>query len=166
MQFHPFTTQIVTVFGFEEKITIFQHGNCPQKQLLWLLHENVSFHQSLAELKMLHPGASIMTRFCSRWDGNWHNLYYKCFKNFSSKQKAHDQQNFLKIQSPADVTCNLVSFSGTNMSCLFFLFTVLSGILSKQAERPKSRERRSKVDRLDGQWAWWLIGLMVRLDCW
>ena len=69
------------------------------------------------------------------------------------KQKAHDQQNFLKIQSPADVTCNPVSFSGTNMSCLFFLFTVLSGILSKQAKRPKSRERTSKVDRLDGQWA-------------
>ena len=35
----------------------------------------------------------------------------------------------------------------------------------KQAERLKSRERRAKVDRLDGQWAQWFLGLMVnRLD--
>ena len=35
----------------------------------------------------------------------------------------------------------------------------------KQAERLKSRERRPEVGRLDGQWATWLIGLMVnRLD--
>ena len=31
----------------------------------------------------------------------------------------------------------------------------------KQAERLKSRERRAKVNRLDGQWAQWSIGLMV-----
>ena len=38
-------------------------------------------------------------------------------------------------------------------------------MIEKQAERLKSRERRAKVDRLDGQWARWLIGLMVnRLD--
>ena len=38
-------------------------------------------------------------------------------------------------------------------------------ILEKQAERLKSRKRRRDVDRLDGQWAQWLIGLMVhRLD--
>ena len=31
----------------------------------------------------------------------------------------------------------------------------------RQAERLKSRERRPGVNRLDGQWAQWLIGLMV-----
>ena len=36
---------------------------------------------------------------------------------------------------------------------------------SKQAERIKSLERRPEHDRLDGQWAKWLIGLTVdRLD--
>ena len=33
----------------------------------------------------------------------------------------------------------------------------------KQAERLKSCERRTKVDRLDGQWARWLIGSLDRL---
>ena len=40
-----------------------------------------------------------------------------------------------------------------------YLFTL------EQAERFKCREGRPKVNRLDGQWALWLIGLMVnRLD--
>ena len=34
---------------------------------------------------------------------------------------------------------------------------------TKQAERLKSRERRTKVDRLDGQWAQLLIGLLDRI---
>ena len=39
------------------------------------------------------------------------------------------------------------------------------GLNLKQAEKLKSRERRPEVDRLDVQWAQWLIGLMVdRLD--
>ena len=33
----------------------------------------------------------------------------------------------------------------------------------EQAERLKSREKRTKVDRLDGQWAQWLIGLLDRI---
>ena len=33
--------------------------------------------------------------------------------------------------------------------------------LTKQAERLKSRERRPEVDRLNGQWARWLMGSMV-----
>ena len=38
-------------------------------------------------------------------------------------------------------------------------------IRREQVERLKSHERRAKVDRLDGQWARWSIGLMVnRLD--
>ena len=34
---------------------------------------------------------------------------------------------------------------------------------TKQAERLKSRERRTKVDRLDGQWARWSIGSLDRI---
>ena len=40
-----------------------------------------------------------------------------------------------------------------------YLFTL------EQTERFKSREGRPKVNRLDGQWAQWSMGLMVdRLD--
>ena len=34
-------------------------------------------------------------------------------------------------------------------------------IQNKQAERLKNCKRRPEVNRLDGQWAQWLIGLMV-----
>ena len=34
-------------------------------------------------------------------------------------------------------------------------------IYLQQAKRPKSRERRPEVDRLDGQWIRWSIGSMV-----
>ena len=34
---------------------------------------------------------------------------------------------------------------------------------AKQAERLKSRERRTKVDRLNGQWVQWLIGSLDRI---
>ena len=36
-------------------------------------------------------------------------------------------------------------------------------MIEKQAKRLKSRERRAKVDRLDGQWARWLIGSLDRI---
>ena len=46
-----------------------------------------------------------------------------------------------------------------------FEFKSITLPITKQAERLKSRERRPAVDRLDGQWAPWSIGLMViRLD--
>ena len=36
----------------------------------------------------------------------------------------------------------------------------------KEPERLKSRKRRPEVNRLDGQWARWLLGLMFdRLNC-
>ena len=34
-------------------------------------------------------------------------------------------------------------------------------LICQQAERLKSRERRPEINRLDGQWAQWSIGLMV-----
>ena len=41
----------------------------------------------------------------------------------------------------------------------------MSPLQLQQAKRLKSRKRRPEVDRLDGQWAQWLLGLMVnRLD--
>jgi len=45
-----------------------------------------------------------------------------------------------------------------------FQSKVLQG---KQAKRLKSHERRPEVDRLDGKWALWSMGMMVhRLDGW
>ena len=48
-----------------------------------------------------------------------------------------------------------------------FHYLAVAVPLQKQAKRLKTCERRPEVDRLDGQWACWLIGLMVdRLDGW
>ena len=38
---------------------------------------------------------------------------------------------------------------------------ILGRLQNKQVERLKSHDRRAKVDRLGGQWAQWLIDLMI-----
>ena len=50
-----------------------------------------------------------------------------------------------------------------NSMCIFHIKCWMQLINLEQAERLKSCKRRTKVNRLDGQWARWLIGLLDRI---
>ena len=65
----------------------------------------------------------------------------------------HDSFGFVAMKGLQNAIQNLF-FSAKNQK-------FSEPIFLKQAKRLKSCERRPEVDRLDGQWTQWSIGLMV-----